>query len=452
MPMHLNIPDSLPITAHVEQYFGAWAMEESRFLGLLQTIEKTDLSSHFAARLPMADVEGASVYEVQDGVAIIPIKGMMTKYGSSLGNATSTIATRRAIRAAVRDQGVNSIVLHIDSPGGTVSGNNELAQEVSSANKIKPVTAYIEDLGASAAYWVASQAGKIYANPTAEVGSIGTYMRVNDMSGMAAQEGVKVHVIRAGKFKGAGTPGTEITSEHLQEWQRNVDQLNEFFINAVSVGRSMQVSQVKDLADGRVHIASDAKTLGLIDDVKSFDEVIDSQAKSERTRKKAETDTPETVADVNNPIAENREEEAAMSDTPKAPAAATYHELEAGCPGADSEFICAQMKVNATLPAAQSAWMVEQNRRIDAAKKETEQEKAKAAKPGVPPVNQHADRKSNTDGADAISQWNAAVKEKVGQGMARKQAISALAKSDPELHAAYIAEYNATYKRPASAR
>src|SRR5690606_31819803 len=129
--------------------------------------------------------------------------GAMTKQGSSFGGA-STVRTRRAIRSAAADKSVSAIMLLIDSPGGSVSGTSDLADDVANAKKKKPVYAYIEDTCCSAAYWVASQCSAIYANPTAIVGSIGTYMVVADYSRMAENAGVKVHCISTGKYKGAG--------------------------------------------------------------------------------------------------------------------------------------------------------------------------------------------------------------------------------------------------------
>jgi ClpP class serine protease len=100
---------------------------------------------------------------------------------------------------------------------GSYPGRTNWQADVREANKKKPVTAYIEDLGASAAYWVASQAGKIYSNEPGFVGSIGTYLVVEDWSGAA--EGAwasKVHVVKAGEFKGAGYPGTPVTDAQLR--------------------------------------------------------------------------------------------------------------------------------------------------------------------------------------------------------------------------------------------
>jgi ClpP class serine protease len=126
--------------------------------------------------------------------------------------------------------------------------------------------AVVEEMGASGAYWIASQAPRVLASShTTAVGSIGAYLLVYDTSAAAAQIGVRVHVVRSGEFKGAGVPGTVVTDPQLREWQRMVDQTAAAFVQAVAEGRRQPVSRVKSWADGRVHSAADAMQLGLID-------------------------------------------------------------------------------------------------------------------------------------------------------------------------------------------
>jgi signal peptide peptidase SppA len=234
---------------------------------------------------PRQVTEGETVAQQQaaeadeGGIAMIGIHGQMTKGRSSFDDGTSTVETRIAIRKAVRDEQVKAILLHIDSPGGTVAGTADLADEIAGADRRKPVYAYIEDLGASAAYWVASQARRITANRTALVGSIGTLSVLEDLSGMAEAAGVKVHVIATGAYKGAFVEGTEITEDHLAYAQEVVDDLNAPFLKAVKGGRQMTAKQVREAADGRVHIAKKALAFGLIDGVESLDDTVRAMRK-----------------------------------------------------------------------------------------------------------------------------------------------------------------------------
>ena len=142
------------------------------------------------------------------------------------------------------------------------------------ADQVTDSASFIEDLGASAAYKAASQAGRLSANEPAFIGSIGVYQVVEDTSEMAEKMGVKVHVISTGEFKGAGVPGAPVTDAVLQDVQNEVDALNELFMKAVAKGRHMDIRTVRKLADGRVHIAAKAQSLGLIDAVESFDDAL----------------------------------------------------------------------------------------------------------------------------------------------------------------------------------
>jgi len=219
---------------------------------------------------------GASGYLMAgDGVAVVPIMGPMMK-GSSKYPHANTIDARRAVRAAVRDEAVGAILLHIDSPGGggMVAGTAELADDVRRAGEQKPVVAYGEDLLASAAYWVASQARSISANKTAEVGSIGTVAVVEDTSGAAAMEGVTVHVVSTGAYKGAFSDGAPVTAQHLEYLAERVAELNGHFLGAVTAGRGLSGTALEAVSDGRVWGANTAKELGLVDAVEPLDAVI----------------------------------------------------------------------------------------------------------------------------------------------------------------------------------
>lgn len=244
-----------------------------------------------ARRLPMLaaeDVADAESYDgpgyrVESGVAVIRIEGGITKGFSKFGGA-SAVFTRRSIRAAVADPKVSSILLKVYSPGGNVDGVPDLASDVEAANEQKPVVAFIEDMGASAAYWIASQAGKVYANPTAFIGSIGVLAVVYDTSKAAEAAGVDVHVLSTGPLKGAGVDGAPITDEMLTAWQGEVDAIMGFFEKAVRRGRGMTQAQFGKVSTGGVWIAAEAQALGLIDGVKSLDAVLAGMPRPRKAR------------------------------------------------------------------------------------------------------------------------------------------------------------------------
>lgn len=225
-------------------------------------------------------------YRLMDGVAVIELAGVLGKDRSWFTD-TSMRDAQRQVERAVEDPAVNAILLNIDSPGGTVAGTSDLAEAVFAARQRKPVVAYISDLGASAAYYVASQAGRIYGDTDALVGSIGVYTVVPDFSAFYSKEGIKVHVIRAGEMKGAGQPGTEVTDAQLADFQREIDQLNDTFLEAVARGRGWTRERVERLNDGRVHVGRHAVELGLLDGVMSFGAVLEGLKAQAQNRVRA---------------------------------------------------------------------------------------------------------------------------------------------------------------------
>jgi signal peptide peptidase SppA len=270
------------MTALLVPHGTQWAIEPRAGEQLWKMLQNTTVSAHLQdaeARSGRSDGD-ARDYDVIDGVAVISMVGPMTKARTSFGTGASTVEVRRMVRSAAMDPEVKGIMLRIDSPGGSVSGTEDLARDVAAANRKKPCATYFEDTGCSAAYWVGCQAASVWANRTAMVGSIGTYAVLYDSSGYAESVGVKVHVLSTGQYKGAGVDGAPVTDEQLAEFQRTVDSLNEHFLSAVARGRKMGLAQVRQIADGRVHVArsqnggSDALSLGLIDAVGSFDQAM----------------------------------------------------------------------------------------------------------------------------------------------------------------------------------
>lgn len=265
-----------------DQLFGLWAVDAASFRHYVDLAKGADLAQLRAEALAAADKAGSggrALYQVTaDGIALIDIAGLMTKYETSfamLFGGTSTLRTREALRAAARDPDVQGIMLRIDSPGGTVSGSAELAEDIRRAAARKPLHGYADDQADSAAYLALSQATKVWASANASVGSLGVYSVVQDTSQVYAQEGVKVYVISsAPPLKGAGVEGTEITPAQLAEWQRRVSDTAEWFQAEVARGRRMSLDQVQPLATGQSWIAERARERGLIDGVLSFDEAL----------------------------------------------------------------------------------------------------------------------------------------------------------------------------------
>lgn len=448
MIIHIDTPVSdIP---YGDQWLGAWAMREENFEAQLHLVQNMSIELHLQtqvatkeAQAKLGESSGRKLELLKaDGVATIPLVGSLQKHRASLSNNTSTVEARQLLRMAVNDPEVKGIMLFVDSPGGTVAGTGELAAEIARAAAKKPVYAYCEDLCASAAYWAASQATKVFINPTGMAGSIGTYMVVQDYSAAAAQRGVKVNVIKAGAHKGAGVPGTEITAEQITDFQRTVNQLNEQFLQGVAAGRKLSIDQVRTLADGRVHVGAEAVALKLVDAVSSAEDVV-----------------AELVALSSAPP---KSKGTRMS-------AATAAELKAACKGAGSDFLLAQLEKGATLAEAKDAWMDQLASDRDAAiaaKNTAEQGKAAAEAAANQAAAEAATKASEAEAktnakrpghaalkstaapviaeyeGDAIVEFNEKVSGLMKAGRSQMDAVVAVATKNPELHQAYLSATN----------
>jgi signal peptide peptidase SppA len=361
MPETLSISIPTPTGAGVKcaaQHFGAWAIEPKFFREALNGIRGGLIKPQPSADWDDdEDDDGGGDdpgYKIQDGIAIICIDGQMTKRGSSFGGC-STVAVRRAVRGAAGDWMVRAILLHVCSPGGTVSGTADLAEDVRKAREAKPVYAYIADLGASAAYWVASQCQSIWCNVTAMVGCIGTYTVLEDDTGYQEQWGVKLRVVSSGEYKGLGADGA-VNDKLVADVQREIDELNAPFLADVSAGRGGKIQDIKTVADGRCHVGEQAQQLGLIDAVSSLDDALAAISKEIGTMPiTSEQFSAHAAANPN--AAEVQALVQQGYDKAKAdlkPKVATVQELKAAFPG-QGDFVLAQLEAGATLADANAA-------------------------------------------------------------------------------------------------
>jgi len=413
----------------LDNYSGFWCVEPVHFNQVVQRVNSMDLVAHIAAQDHKSFA--ASFDSVGGGtVAVVDIQGTMTKAGSSIGGG-GTVQARHAIRQANADESVTSIILRIDSPGGSVSGTADLAAEVTRSTK--PTVAFVEDLCASAAMWVASQCDKVYANTaTAKIGSIGTFMALYDISGALENEDIKTIVVKAGEFKGGGFPGMEVSDAQIAEWQNVINATQAEFTKAIASGRGMSIAEAEALNTGLVYMASDAQTRNLIDGIKSFDEVVE-ELRSRADRK-----------------------EVAMSDTTETQAA-TFKELVAACPGidmknaADAVLIGECQEAELTTADATALYCSTLRDRIAASEAvnktlSTEVAELNAAaalvKPkGVPAVGTKTVSETD-DSTDAHADFMVAVRKEQENGKSRAEAVKTVNRTQPELREAMVAAAN----------
>jgi signal peptide peptidase SppA len=261
-----------------------WAIQSEKLIEIRDIYathmrgEKIDIAG-VEARLGRPLKNEPKSYDVIDGVAVLRIEGVMAKRANlfmQISGGTSTEIAARELRDALDDPEVHSIILEIDSPGGTVDGTQALGDLVVAARQTKPIVALANGCMCSAAYWVGSAASKVYiADRTTNVGSIGVVATHVDVSKAEEQSGYKTTEITAGKYKRSASEYAPLTEDGRATIQERVDYLYSIFVGAVAKQRGVSEEKVlQDMADGRVFIGEQAIAAGLVDGVSTLDALI----------------------------------------------------------------------------------------------------------------------------------------------------------------------------------
>jgi len=251
-----------------------WAILPSAFARILAAAEEN------TARPGEWDMEAAVTRpsRAAGAIAILPLYGILQQRPSLLAalfGATSLEVWSTLFKRLVADDSIKAIILDIDSPGGSVGGIQELADEIYQARERKPIIAVANTLAASAAYWLASSASEIVASPSAEVGSIGVFALHVELSKALEIMGIKPTLISAGKYKTEGNPYEPLTAEAEGAIQERVDDYYNTFVASVARGRGALVSEVRGgFGEGRVLGVKEAKKLGMIDRVATLAQTV----------------------------------------------------------------------------------------------------------------------------------------------------------------------------------
>jgi len=223
-------------------------------------------------------------YRVENGAAIIPVRGVLVTDGAFVGGrwgVTSYEGLRAELRRAAEDPKVSKIVLAINSPGGMVAGIDSAAAAIGAARARKPVVAMVEGMAASGGYWLAAQAHEIVVSPLSEVGSIGVIATHVDASAALAGAGLDVSLIHSGAHKVDGNPFEPLPDNVRADMQADVDRLRNAFAAAIAAGRGARLSADAALAtEAQVYPAAEAVRIGLADRVGTLEDVLGSSPAS----------------------------------------------------------------------------------------------------------------------------------------------------------------------------
>lgn len=248
-----------------------WAMQPD-WLPTLAEIAARDHTPDFEAVLARRgkQLNGTERVRLRGNVAILEISGPIFRYAnlfSEISGATSIELLATDLRAALDNPAVKRIVLAIDSPGGQTNGVQEFADMVYAARARKPITAYVNELGASAAYFIAAAASEVVLAPMAAVGSIGVVATVRTDK---AKDTIEIVSSQSPHKR----PDLH-TDEGLARLQAHVDALAAVFVERVASYRGLAVESVlADFGQGGVLIGQAAVDAGMADRLGSLEAVI----------------------------------------------------------------------------------------------------------------------------------------------------------------------------------
>ena len=241
---------------------------------------KSDEKIHQAS---MDDVNAA----VEDGnalgdqIAVYYCQGnIVSAASSSLYGSGQEIVSKQVIKDLQElgdDDNIKAVVLRINSGGGEAYASEQLWRAVSMLNKKKPVVVSMGGMTASGAYYMSMGARYVMAQPTTLTGSIGIFGALPDWSDLMTQKlGFKYDEVKTNRHSSYGTAGStrHRTPEEIGILQANVNRGYALFRKRVADGRKLPVEQVEQIAQGRVWLGTDAKSIKLVDGLGNLNDAI----------------------------------------------------------------------------------------------------------------------------------------------------------------------------------
>ncbi len=241
---------------------------------------KSDEKIHQAS---MDDVNAAveDSNALDDQIAIYYCQGNIVSAASSslYGNGQEIVSKQviKDLQELGDDDNIKAVVLRINSGGGEAYASEQLWRAVSMLNKKKPVVVSMGGMTASGAYYMSMGARYVMAQPTTLTGSIGIFGALPDWSDLMTQKlGFKYDEVKTNRHSSYGTAGStrHWTPEEIGILQANVNRGYALFRKRVADGRKLPVEQVEQIAQGRVWLGTDAKSIKLVDGLGNLNDAI----------------------------------------------------------------------------------------------------------------------------------------------------------------------------------
>lgn len=247
--------------------------KRNKWLYALLVIAGLTILSFFISSLIL--IFSGNDFVVLDGnTALIELTGTITaeNAGFLFEDVASSEDIANLIKKANDDDRIKAIIFRINSPGGSPVASEEIAYEIKKTNKT--TVAWIRETGASGAYWIASSADYIVASRMSVTGSVGVIASYLGFSGFLEEHNVSYERLVAGELKDMGSPFKDLTENERLLLEKTISLMHQYFIEEVAENRNLSKSAISKISAAGIYLGSEAKELGLVDELGGRDEVI----------------------------------------------------------------------------------------------------------------------------------------------------------------------------------
>ena len=216
------------------------------------------------------------------GVGLMKVVGPIAYGKSEFGLPSDGVELwSKQLEDLCRNAQVKSIVIQINSPGGTAASSSEFFQKIEKLkNRFnKPIIISIADVGASGAYWIALAGDKIVANPVSIVGSIGVIMGQFDLTEVKDKYGIGQRTYKSAPYKDFLSSWREPTIKEEEKIQKLLMAIHSEFVQVLARKRDLSIKAAETLADGSIYSGRQAKEQQLIDELGSLEDAVEIAAK-----------------------------------------------------------------------------------------------------------------------------------------------------------------------------
>lgn len=174
---------------------------------------------------------------------------------------------RTRLLAELPDTRAVALIVHINSPGGTVVGGEDLFRSLETVATELPVVVVMGTLATSGGYMAALAGDRIFARESTITGSIGVLVQTTDFTGLLDRLGIVAEAVKSSALKAQPSPLEPMTEEGRAALQAVIDDMYGFFVDLVADRRNLDRARAVELADGRIYSGRQAVDAGLIDEI-----------------------------------------------------------------------------------------------------------------------------------------------------------------------------------------